>query len=113
MGLGERIAAMRQRSRTLIAVPEWGEDKPLDMYLSVFTCKDASLMERKHPGWVSKMTTEAMVDLLIMKAEDQKGDQLFTVEDKPHLMREPYALMMRVAAQIVGSVVTVEEQEKN
>lgn len=113
MGLGERIAALRQRSRSLIAVPEWGEGEPLKMYFSVFTCKDASTMERKHKGWVTNMTTEAMVDLLIMKAEDEKGETLFTVEDKPFLMREPYAVMMRIAAQIVGTVITVEEQEKN
>ncbi len=113
MGLGERIAAKRQKSRKLVSVPEWGEDSPLEIYVSTLTCADATAMERKHKGWMQNMSIEAMVDLLIMKGQDRDENRLFSVEDKPFLMREPLALMMRISAEIVGSVITVEEQEKN
>lgn len=113
MGLGERIAAKRQSSRKVVTVAEWGEETPLEIYVSTLTCSDATAMERKHKGWMQNMSIEAMVDLLIMKAQDRDEKKLFTVEDKPFLMREPLALMMRISAEIIGSVITIEEQEKN
>lgn len=59
------------------------------------------------------MTIEAMVDLIILKSENVDGDKLFTLEDKPHLMREPVIVVTRVAGEVFGSVLSVEEAEKN
>ena len=47
-----------------------------------------------------------------MKAEDVHGEKLFTLEDKPTLMREPMGLITRIAGAMMSSE-SVEDQEKN
>ena len=54
-----------------------------------------------------------MVDLIILKAEDKNGERLFTLEDKPHLMRESLSVVSRVSAEMLQSVASIEEHEKN
>jgi hypothetical protein len=111
MGIGERIAAKREGSRRLLLVDEWGEDgKPLEVYVGVFTCKDLDRLQKKHK---SLEHIEAQVDLIIQKAESKTGEKIFTLEDKPFLMREPALLIARIAGEVFGAVLSVEEQEKN
>lgn len=110
MGLGERIAARRQEARRCLAVDEWGEDGPLDLYIGTFTCKDLDRLQKKHKSLES---IEAQVDLIIMKAEDKDGQKLFNVEDKPFLMREPALLIAKIAGEVFGSALSVEAHEKN
>ena len=59
------------------------------------------------------MSIAAMVDLIILKAEDKEGEKLFTLEDKPFLMREQILIVSTVAAQMFAGITSVEEQEKN
>lgn len=114
MGLGARIAANRQSSRRKVTVAEWGEDgKPLEIFAGVLTCYDVSRLQNKHKDFLSNMSVEAMVDLIILKAENEAGERLFTLEDKPVLMREPVLLVTRVAGEVFGSVLSVEDAEKN
>ena len=114
MGIGARIAANRQSSRRKVAVKEWGEDdKPLEIFAGVLTCHDVDRLQKKHPNFLSNMSVEAMVDLIILKAENDAGERLFTLEDKPVLMREAVLLVTRVAGEIFGSVLNVEDAEKN
>lgn len=114
MGLGERIAARRQRNRRVVLVPEWGDDATLSIYVSVLTCHEVDRIQKKHKDFLSgSMSMEAMVDLIILKSENADGDKLFTLEDKPHLMREPVAVVSRVAAEMMNSALTVEDAEKN
>ena len=114
MGLGERIAAKRQKNRKKILVSEWGDEgQPLEIFASVLTCYDVDRLQKKHKDFLTNMGIEAMVDLLILKSETKDGERMFTLEDKPHLMREPIVLMSRVAAEVFGNVISVEEAEKN
>jgi hypothetical protein len=114
MGLGERIAAKRQKNRRKVSVAEWGEDgKALDLYASTLTCHDVDRLQKKHKDFLTNMTIEGMVDLIILKAENADGERLFSLEDKPHLMREPVILVSRVAGEVFGSVLSVEDAEKN
>lgn len=114
MGLGARIAANRQASRRKVAVSEWGEDgKPLEIFAGVLTCHDVDRLQKKHKDFLANMSVEAMVDLIILKSENESGDKLFSLEDKPVLMREPVLLVTRVAGEIFGSVLTAEDAEKN
>ena len=53
-----------------------------------------------------------MVELMIVKSEDEAGEKLFTLEDKPILLREPLELITRVFGELFGST-SIEEQEKN
>jgi hypothetical protein len=81
MGLGERIAAKRQAARKVIEVPEWGEDSPLQMWVSPLTCADIDKLQRKHKDFLQSMNIAAMVDLIIQKGENKEGEKLFTLED--------------------------------
>ena len=114
MGIGARIAANRQSSRRKVLIAEWGEDgKPLEIFAGVLTCHDVSRLQNKHKDFLSNMSVEAMVDLIILKAENEAGERLFTLEDKPVLMREPVLLVTRIAGEVFGSVLSVEDAEKN
>ena len=113
MGLGAKIAARRQHKRVCVIVPEWGEDGPLELFAGALTCYDLDRIQKKHKDFLSSQSIEGMVDLIILKAENGDGDRLFTLEDKPHLMREPLSVVTRVAAEMMGSVASIEDHEKN
>ena len=53
-----------------------------------------------------------MVDMIIMKAQNRDGDLIFTLEDKPTLMREPVELITRIAGEMMMAN-SPEEHEKN
>jgi hypothetical protein len=114
MSIGARIAANRQSNRRQVAVKEWGEDdKPLQIFAGVLTCHDVDRLQRKHKDFLANMSIEAMVDLIILKSENEAGERLFTLEDKPILMREPVLMVTRIAGEIFGSVLSMEDAEKN
>ena len=110
MSLAKRIAASRQSNRKSFDVAEWGEDGvPLTVYVGMLTCADVDRLQRKHPNFMSNPTVAAMVDLIIMKAEDKDGEKLFTLEDKPILMRESVTVVSKVAGEMFTTVESVEE----
>lgn len=114
MSLGQMIAERRNRQRRVIEVNEWGEDdRPLMLYSSSITAGDLKRIQRKHKNFLNEMSIDGMVDLIIMKAEDSEGAKLFTLEDKIHLMGEEIGIISKVAEQMFGDVVTIEEAEKN
>lgn len=93
-----------------IEVPEWGDDKgPFIVYSKPFTLRDQGKLQV-----VSKSSNESemLADLLIMKALDEKGDPLFTIEDKVALRTNVDAsILARIAAEIM--LVVPQELEKN
>lgn len=110
MSLGQRIAAKRQSDRRSIDVTEWGEDDaPLVLFTGSLTCADVDKLQRKHKDFLSNPSVAAMVDLIIMKAEDKEGEKLFTLEDKPFLMREPVTVISAIAGQMFATVESVEQ----
>lgn len=114
MSIAKRIAAKRaEQSREVVEVYEWGEgDDPLRLYLTPITARDVEKIQRKHPNFLTSATMGAMVDLLILKCEDENGDKAFTLEDKPILMGEPIEVIARVFGKAF-SAVDVEDHEKN
>lgn len=114
MSIAKRIAAKRaEQEREVVEVPEWGEeDEPLRLYFSPITARDMEKVQRKHPNFLSNVTLGAMVDVLIMKCEDEKGDPAFKLEDKPILMGETIGVISTVFGAIFGGK-TEEEHEKN
>ena len=114
MGLGEQIAARRQRDRKVIKVDEWGEDgQPLVIYSGSITAGDIDKLQRKHKDFLNNMTIAGMVDLIISKAENADGKRLFTIEDKMYLMGDSVALIADIAGQMFGEVESIEYAEKN
>lgn len=114
MSLAKRIAARQDADRRTLEVAEWGEDdsSPLIVYYGPFLAIEMDRVQRKHPNFLNSMTMAGMVEIILMKAEDKDGSKLFTLEDKPTLMREPLTLITRVAGAMMSSE-SVEEQEKN
>ena len=55
-----------------------------------------------------------MVDLIVMKAEDEGGSKLFTsAEDKIDLMGEETTVISEIANQMFSEIESVEAAEKN
>lgn len=114
MSIAKRIAAKRaEQAREVVEVLEWGEgDNPLRLYLTPVTARDIEKIQRKHRDFLTNATMGAMVDMLIMKCEDENGEPAFTLEDKPILMGEPIGVIAKVFGEAFKSV-EVEEHEKN
>lgn len=103
-----------------IDVPEWqvqnegaGPDdpktKPLRVYWNLLTIEE----RKKYSG-----SSGGDVDWFFMMARDEKGERIFTLEDKPKLkMHADAAIITRIVAKMVGinrlTAADVEEAEKN
>lgn len=114
MSLAKRIADRQNAARRVIEVAEWGEDdgSPLAIHCGPLLALEIEKIQRKHPNFFQQMSIQGMVDLIILKAEGKDGEKLFTLEDKPVLMREEFTIITRVAGEMI-SATTVEEHEKN
>lgn len=112
MSIAKRIAERTSQKRH-IDIIEWGEDgKPERVYYGPLLAGELNRIQRKHPTFLQSASFEAMVDLIVLKAETGDGSKLFTLEDKPVLMREEVSVISRVAAELMGGT-TVEDAEKN
>lgn len=94
----------------VIEVPEWGdENSPLLIYATPMTLAE----KRKLFHGTKETDIFVLVDLLIMKAKDQKGDPIFTLEHKRDLTTSVDPdVIARVSNEILQSI-SVEEQLKN
>tara|TARA_R110001606_G_C15159412_1_gene626845 strand:- start:445 stop:792 length:348 start_codon:yes stop_codon:yes gene_type:complete len=112
--LSERISANRaEKDRKNIEVEEWGEgNSPLLIYYGAVTGRDIDRVQRKHPDFLANPTIAAMVEMIILKAEDDQGEKLFTIEDKQVLLNEPVSLIGNIFGTVFNAD-SVEEQEKN
>lgn len=114
MSIADRIAQRLKDDRRVITVPEWGEDGvPLSVFVKPITAGDINRLQRKHKDFLNNMTVEGMVELIIMKAEDSEGVKMFTIEDKPVLMREQVGVIADVAGKMFGDIDSIEDHEKN
>jgi len=115
MSLAKTIKSrLDAKPRRVIEVPEWGEDgAPLLLYVSDITAGDIHKLQRKHKDFLNNQTMDAMVDLIIQKAELQDGNKAFTLEDKPVLMTFNLSEIASVAGNMFGDVDSIEEIEKN
>lgn len=93
-----------------IEVPEWADENgtPLVIYVEPFTLRDQG---RLHQATKNSSESEALAELLVLKAMDANGEKLFTIEDKHALRTQVDAnIVARVSAQIM--MVDVEDVEK-
>ena len=99
------------KENKIIEVPEWPDESgnPLYIYASPLTLAQKNRLYKM----AKEDDLSLMVEALIMKAKDKEGNQLFSREDKPDLMRscDPDVLI-RIANIIMGDA-NVEEAEKN
>jgi hypothetical protein len=112
MSIAKRISE-RTSNKRHIDVAEWGDEgKPEKVYYGPLLAGELNRIQRKHPKFLSDTSFDAMIDLIILKAENGQGEKLFTLEDKPVLMREEVSVISTVATAFMSGE-SVEEQEKN
>ena len=110
MKLADRIAALEAPERSRVDMVDfWGDDSVI--YATPLTARDITKISRRHKGFQTNPTLEAMVDLLILKAEDDNGDKVFTLENKVMLMGRPLPELTHALGIVEG--VDVEDIEKN
>lgn len=95
----------------IVEVPEWGDtpDAPLKVYIKPMNLNEKQILYRRAKG----DDLAVLVDAVIMKAMDEKGELMFDKGDRRALMRnaDP-AVLERLAAEILGTT-DVEDYEKN
>ena len=96
----------------VIKVEEWGDENgPLEIYVTPFTLHEKGRLFAK-----SNMSdVNALADVLIMKAKDSKGDQVFTLDDKHKLVHKVDAdVLAKVANKIISASPTnIATEKKN
>lgn len=93
-----------------IEVPEWGDEgKPFVIFVEPFTLRDQGKLQM---ATRNSNESEMLAELIVMKALDEKGEPLFTIEDKVTLKTRADAnVLARVAAKIMSP--PVQDIEKN
>ena len=115
MGLAKELRKRREVKAREVVVPAWGDDSgAFVLYCRPINCNDMNQLQKKHPNFLSNTTIAAMVDLIIMKAEDQSGDRLFTAaDDKIELMGEQTDVISEIANQMFAEIESEEDLAKN
>ena len=115
MGLAKELRGRRKLSAREVLVPEWGDEYgAFKLYCRSITCYDLDQLQKKHPNFLTNTTIAAMVDLIIMKAEDQSGEKLFTAaDDKIELMGEQTDVISEIANQMFAEIESEEDLAKN
>lgn len=110
---GERISSKANKNTVRVEVVEWGdEDEPMVLFATPLNAGEFSRLQKKHPNFLTNMSIEGLVDLIIMKALQENGEKAFDIGDKPILMRQPVNVVSDVAGQLMGEVNNVEEVKK-
>ena len=109
MTLAKRIAAKRaEQQRGFSDVEEWGEaDNPLRLYFTQISARDIEKVQRKYSNFLAEPSMSAMVEMIIVKCEDEAGEKAFTLEDKAVLLGEPVG----VIAKVFGSIFDADSAE--
>lgn len=104
-------AHFEQLGRQHIEVPEWGTDgHPLIVYWSPMTIADRRRIFKPDRPIDERLA----IDVVILKAEDDRGGKLFDViADEPLLMGKVEANVLRRVATAILAVPTVEQATKN
>ena len=116
MGLAKELRARRVIDRREISVAAWGEsiDEPFKMYCRPITCFDLNELQKRHPKVLEAPTVASMVDLIVMKAEDEGGDRLFTAaDDRIDLMGEETTVISAIAEEMFAQIQSTEVAVKN
>lgn len=104
------LESFHEYDRTEIEIEPWG----VTAYFRPLVNLEAQKIGRKYPTFATNPmgNIEAMVDIIIMKLEDEKGDKVFTLEDKRALMNRKMSEIVSVY-QAIDAVESVEDHEKN
>lgn len=115
MGLAKELRKRRNVKIREVEVPEWGDESgAFKLYCRPISCYDLNVLQKKHPNFLTNTTITAMIDLIIMKAEDQSGDRLFTAsDDKVEMMGMETDIISEIANQMFADIESEEDLVKN
>lgn len=114
MSVTKRLEALRNRTRKQIIVEAWStEDEDFVLYSKELTCGDVDKIQKKHKDFINNPSISAMVDMILLKAEDESGDKLFTLEDRKFLMTERLDVISEIAGAMFEQTTSIEDAEKN
>lgn len=77
---------------------------------SPLTPKDMTFIRRQHPDFQMNPSLAGMVDLIILKATDEKGDKAFDVTDKVFLVRTSATKIGEIFGGLFGSQFDAEDE---
>ena len=103
-------AHFKDKNVNVIEVPEWGESgKPFLIYSTPFTLAEKDKIFKGS----QESSLKVLVDCLILKAKDEKGEQIFTLEHKRDLLNSVDPdVIVRIANEMIATA-SVEESIKN
>ena len=114
MGLAKELRSRRTLERREVTVEAWGDESgPYKLFCRSITCYDLDVLQKKHPTFLQNTTIGAMIDLVVMKAEDESGDKLFTKADRADLMGEETNVISEIANQMFAEIIPVQDAEGN
>lgn len=116
MGLAKELRNRRVIKAREVSVEAWADEagKAFTMFCRPITCYDINELQKKHPQIMEAPTIGAMVDLIVLKAEDEGGSKLFTsAEDRIDLMGEETSVISTIADQMFSTIESVETAVKN
>ncbi len=114
MSLIDRIKdAPKLRNSAVVATWPDEDGKPTILYALPLTVQDIAWIQKpnRHKDFLNQMQVAGMIDLIIRKAEDKKGDSVFTIEDKPTLMQERLEVISGIFGDLWGDA--GDDPEKN
>lgn len=83
------------------------------VYYTDITPLEWRKMNAKHPNWMGgSLDPDAMIDMIIMKALDDKGEPLFSLEHKTRMLRWKGIYLAELFGQLTN-VESAEDAEKN
>jgi len=88
------------QERLIISVPEWGDkSEPLMVHVFPMTMAEVNLMQKIASKKASNI--EQAANIIVVKAKDESGKRIFSVNDRDKLMQEAdYRVVSRIAEKI-------------
>lgn len=94
-----RIKERNQDAMGSVEIEDWGET----VYFRPMSAGDVSWMQRRHPDFLSSADMNAMLDLIVKKSLDEKGEQMFDIKDKIALKTEDVSVISTLASAIMST----------
>lgn len=92
-----------------IHVPEWGDGEEGVFYATAMNLKEREICDK-----MGKTEIDVALEVIIRKLEDQDGEKVFNRGDKQDLMTKvDPRVLERVAKEILGENLDIEDAEKN
>ena len=88
------------QERLIISVPEWGDETgALMVHVFPMTMAEVNMMQKIASKKASNI--EQAANIIVVKAKDESGKRLFSINDRDKLMQEAdYRVVSRIAEKI-------------